>query len=159
EEAIELYWRAFDRSSDLDARLGLVSKLTDLYLQRNQFDSLVARLDREQRDAKQPRELAICLAQAYAASGDFGTARGELDRLLAASPRDTALLTQLSTLSENDGGLAAAAKYQRQLNDIAPSEDGASRLAGLYLRAGEVDEAEAIWTRMAAGIQEPHRVL
>jgi tetratricopeptide (TPR) repeat protein len=64
EEAIELYWRAFDRAGDLDARLALVSKLTDLYLQRNQFDSLIARLEREQRDAKQPRELAICLAQA-----------------------------------------------------------------------------------------------
>jgi len=37
EEAIELYWRAFDRTRDLDARLAVVSRLSEQYLQRNQF--------------------------------------------------------------------------------------------------------------------------
>ena len=95
DEAIELYWRAFDRAGDLDTRLGHVAKLTDLYLQRNQFDRLIARLEAAVRDAKEPREMTSCLAQAYQSSGDFGSARAELERLLAASPRDTALLAQL----------------------------------------------------------------
>jgi tetratricopeptide (TPR) repeat protein len=159
EEAIELYWRAFDKAPDLDARLVIVARLTDLYLQRNQFDRLVARLERERRDAKQPRELAICLAQAYQSSGDFGTARAELERLLAANPRDTALLQQLSSLAETDGDLAFATKYQKQLNEIAPSDEGAARLAQLYLRAGEASEAEAIWARLAGGKQELNRIL
>ena len=159
EEAIELYWRAFDRAPDLDAKLALVARLAELYLQRNQFDRLVARLEREQREAKQPRELAICLAQAYQASGDFGMARAELERLLAANPRDTALLQQLSSLAETDGDLAAAARYQRVHYEVAPSDEGSIRLAQLYLRAGEGDEAEAIWVRMAEGKQEPARIL
>jgi tetratricopeptide (TPR) repeat protein len=159
EEAIELYWRAFEKAPDLEARLTIVARLTDLYLQRNQFDRLVARLEREQREAKQPREMAICLAQAYQSSGDFGTARAELERLLAANPRDTALLQQLSSLAETDGDLAFATKYQKQLNEIAPSDEGAARLAQLYLRAGEASEAEAIWARTAGGKQEPHRIL
>ena len=82
--------KPFETAPDLESKLGIVSRLTDLYLQRNQFDRLIARLEREQREAKQPRELAICLAQAYQASGDFGTARGELERLLASNPRDPA---------------------------------------------------------------------
>ncbi len=159
EEAIELYWRAFAKSPELDAKLSTVGRLTDLYLQRNQFDRLVARLEREGRESKQQRETAICLAQAYASSGDYGTARQELERLLATNSRDTALLQQLSSLSETDGDLTDAAKYQRQLNEIAPSDDAAARLAQLYLRAGETNEAEAIWTRMAGSKQELHRYL
>src|SRR5262249_55464763 len=108
EEAIELYWRGFDRAAGLESKTGLVAKLTDLYLQRNQFDALAARLEPAQGDAKEPRPIAICLAQAYQASGDFGPARAELERLLADSPRDTALLTQLSSLAETDGDLTAA---------------------------------------------------
>ena len=50
EEAIEIYWRAFDRTDDLDAKLGVVSKLTELYLQRNQFDRLLTRLAHQDRD-------------------------------------------------------------------------------------------------------------
>ncbi|MDR3638922.1 MAG: DUF1583 domain-containing protein [Isosphaeraceae bacterium] len=159
EEAIELYWRAFEKAPDLDNRLGIVARLTDLYLQRNQFDRLVARLEREEREAKQPREMSICLAQAYQSSGDYGAARAQMERLLAANPRDTALLQQLSSLAETDGDLANAAKYQRQLNDVAPSDESSARLAQLYLRAGEASEAEAIWTRMASGKQETHRIL
>ncbi len=34
EEAIEIYWRAFDRTDDLDHKLDVVRKLTELYLQR-----------------------------------------------------------------------------------------------------------------------------
>jgi tetratricopeptide (TPR) repeat protein len=159
EEAIELYWRAFDKANDLDGKLSIVSRLTELYLQRNQFDRLIARLDREGREAKQPRETAMCLAQAYQASGDFGTARQELEKLLASNSRDTQLLQQLSSLAEGDGDPASAIKYQKQLNEVAPSDEGAARLAQLYLRAGEATEAEALWARLAGGKPELQRVL
>src|SRR5262249_42793612 len=128
-------------------------------LQRNQFDRLVARLEREGREANKQREMSIALAQAYVASGDFGTARQELERLLTANARDTQLLQQLSSLSESEGDMATAAKYQKQLCDVAPTDENTARLAQLYLRAGEVSEAEAIWSRMASGDQEEHRVL
>ena len=38
--------------------------------------------------------MTICTAQAYATSGDLGSARSELERLLAANTRDTQLLQQ-----------------------------------------------------------------
>ena len=37
--------------------------------------------------------------------------------------------------------------------------DGAARLAQIYLRAGDSNKAESIWTRLAGGKQEPHKVL
>jgi tetratricopeptide (TPR) repeat protein len=159
EESIELYWRAFDKANDLEGKLNIVSRLTSLYLQRNQFDRLVARLEREQREGDKQREMTICMANAYAASGDYGTARQALERLLTANARDTQLLAQLSALAEGEGDIAAAAKFQKQMNEIAPSEEGSNRLAQLYVRAGEATEAEAIWTSLANKDEEPHRIL
>ncbi len=158
EEAIELYWKAFERTPELDSRLALIAKLTDLHLQRNLFDRLIARLEREQRDAKQPREMTLCLAQAYQSSGDFGEARVALEGLLAANPRDVVLLRQLQGLAEAETDFAGAAKYQAQINELSPSDDGAVHLAQLYYQAGEATEAETVWARLAGGKQAPERV-
>jgi tetratricopeptide (TPR) repeat protein len=159
EEAIELYWRAFDKAPDLDERLKAVNKLAELYLQDNQFDRMIARLRRERSEPAQQRELAICLAQAYQASGDLGTARQELERLFAANPKDTQLLEQLSKLSEEEGDFSTAAQYQRQLVELAPSGLATDRLAQLYIQAGEIEEAQALWEKQTAGDHDLSRVL
>ncbi len=149
DEAIELFWRAFEKAPDLDAKLNTVSRLTDLYLQRNQFDRLIARLERLLNEPDKQREMTLCLAQAHVSSGDLGTARQELERLLATNARDTQLLQQLSSLSETEGDLTSAVKYQKQLVEIAPTDEASLRLATLHLQAGESAEAEAIWSRLA----------
>ena len=87
DEAIEIYWRAFDRMDDLDPKLDVVRKLTELYLQKNQLDRLLTRLQHQEHDDRagagsdQPRrqrEVAMCTAQALATSGDLGGARFNL---------------------------------------------------------------------------------
>ena len=98
------------------------------------------------------------MAQAYASSGDLGSARAELERLLAADTRDTRLLQQLSKLAEEEGDLESAARYQKQQNELAPSDDGSSRLAQLYARGGELEQAEAEWSKMASGKSDRHRI-
>ena len=164
DEAIEMYWRAFDKAEDLDAKLSTVARLTDLYLQRNQLDRLLTRLQHQERDARpgggqpQQRDVAICVAQAFASSGDLGSARAELERLLASNSRDTQLLQQLSKLSEEEGDIESAARYQKQLNELTPSDDGSSRLAQLYARYGELDLAQTVWSKMASGKSEAHRI-
>ena len=158
EEAIELYWRAFAKTVEIDGKLSIVARMADQYLQRNQLDRLFARLERELREPNQSRELSLCLAQAHAASGDFATARLELERLLASSPRDVHLLGQLSSMAEQEGDFLTAAKYQKQVLDIASSTEGTARLAQLYVRSGEYLEAEAIWTKSTEG-QDPGRSL
>ena len=159
EEAIELFWRAFARTPDVEGKLSIVGRMADQYLQRNQLDRLLGRLERELREPNQQRELSLCLAQAHAASGDYGTARLELERLLSTNVRDNQLLAQLSNLAEQEGDVSTAAKYQKQALDIAPSPEGTARLAQLYLRAGEYLEAESIWTRTTEGDQDPGRAL
>ncbi len=166
EEAIEMYWRAFDKAEDLDAKLGVVGRMTELYLQRNQFDRLLTRLQHQDRDARpnatqsQQRDVALCTAQAYASSGDLGAARAQIEPLLATNARDTQLLLQISKLAEEEGDLESAARYQKQLNDLAATDEGATRLAQLYARYGELEEAQAVWSKMAADKGESaHRIL
>ena len=81
DEAVEMFWRAFEKADGLDARLGVIPRLTELYLQKNQFDQLLSRLQRPGQESggrftpQQQREQSICLAQAYTSSGDIGSAR------------------------------------------------------------------------------------
>jgi tetratricopeptide (TPR) repeat protein len=159
-EAIELYWQAFEKTTELEGKLGIVGRLAELYLQNDQFDRLLERLERERREADKQREMTMCLAQAYHAAGDLGTARAQLERLLAENARDTQLLAQLSSLAESEGDLPLALKYQRQLTNAAPSNrDGLLRLAQLLVKAGESDEAAAIWVKLAEDESEQHRTL
>jgi tetratricopeptide (TPR) repeat protein len=157
-EAIELYWRAFEKSGDLDSRLSVISKLSDLYLQTNHFDKLLERLERERREAEQPREATICLAQAYHAAGDYGTARKELEQLFTQDSRDTQLLQQLGKLAESESDYAGAVKYQQQLATLAPSKEADTRLAQLLTQAGDVEQASTVWVKMTAD-EEPERVI
>ncbi len=158
-ESIELYWRAFDKAGNLEDRLGVMPKLTELYLQTNQFDRLLERLERQRREPNQQREMTICLAQAYQSAGDDGNARTELEKLLTDDTRDTQLLTQLVKLCESDGDLDVAVRYQQQLNKVTPGKEGTMRLAGLLMKAGEKDEATALMQQLTESEKDPEVVL
>ena len=108
DEAIEVYWRAFEKTDEVDDQTSLTVKLTELYLQINQFDKLLDRLERDRRSEEKRREMTICLAQAHHSSGDYGTARQELESLLSKETRDTNLLQQLSKLCEEGADLDSA---------------------------------------------------
>ena len=126
DEAIELYWQAFEKSEALDDKINVVMKLTDLYLQTNHLDRLLERLERDRREADRRREMTICLAQAYHSAGDYGMARQELESLLSEDTRDTALIQQLSKLAEAEQDLATAIKYQEQLAKLRRRRDRVS---------------------------------
>ena len=102
--------------------------------------------------------MTLCIAQAHQAAGDLGTARRELERLLAERPADVALLQQLTALAEKEWDLTAALGFQRQLAKVAP-RSAQDHLVSLLLRLGEVDEALAIWQREAAAAQGTRRLL
>ncbi len=149
DEAIELYWQAFDKSTDLDSKLGVVTSLVNASMQAGKFDRTMDRLLRLRREAQDPRETTICLAQAYNASGDLGTARDELEQLLTPDTRDTQLLQQVANLADQEGDSAAAVKFQEQLVKVAPGRETESRLIELLTKNGDVDAASSAMERLA----------
>ena len=158
DEAIELYWRAFERSADLEGQISVIVRLTELYLRTNHFDRLVSRLETMQRDLDNQRDMTICLANAYSSAGDLGTARITLEGLVGEDSRDVQLLTQLVRLAELEEDFEGAVRYQRRINDLAPSPEGTIKLANLLMQTGEIDEAELTWTRIVEESSEEHRV-
>jgi tetratricopeptide (TPR) repeat protein len=159
DEAIELYWQAFEKATELDDRLSVVGKLTDLYLQTNHFDRLLERLERNRQEAENRRELTICLAQAHQSAGDYGMARQELERLLNENSRDTHLLQQLSKLAEAEADMTSAAAFQEQVAKIAPGPEAEYRLATLLSRAGRSQEAAEILVRLTAKEEDKEKLL
>lgn len=158
-EAIELYWRAFEKAGNLDDRLAVVPRLTELYMQTNQFDRLLERLERQRREPNQQREMTICLAQAYQSAGEDGNARQELEKLLTEDTRDTQLLQQLVKLCEQDGDLEAAIRFQQQMNKAVPGKEGTIRLAQLLMKSGERDEAMAMLNKATAEEKDPEQLI
>ncbi|MCP4853959.1 MAG: tetratricopeptide repeat protein [Fuerstiella sp.] len=158
-EAIELNWRAFDKSDTLDERIATVQPLTELYLRTNHFDRLVTRLQSHARQVDQHRDMTICLANAYLFAGDIGMAREVLRKLLSEESADIRLLDELGKLAEQEGDYPAAVDYQKQLNQLTPSDDGTVRLANLLVRAGELEAADDLWAGLSPTDTEPHRLI
>jgi tetratricopeptide (TPR) repeat protein len=158
-EAIELNWRAFDKSNSLDARIAIVQPLTELYLRTNHFDQLIARLQNFGRKTDQQRDMTICLANAYQAAGDIGMAREVLKKLLIEESRDVVILDELGKLSEQEGDYQSAADYQKLMLQIVPSDDGTVRLANLLVRLGKVEAADDLWASLSQTDTEPHRLI
>ena len=158
-EAIELYWRAFDKADELDDKTTLITKLVPLYDQLNEFDTIVERLEVNRRSQDQRRAMTICLAQAYQSSGDTGAARAELETLLSENTRDTNLLQQLAKLCESSGDIDAAIDYQRQLVSIAPGHETEFPLAVMLSTVGQNDEASEIYMRLTRREEDPRRLL
>lgn len=148
DEAQQLYWQAFEKTPGLDDRLPIVTSLTNAYLQSTQLDKLMERLERMRREAQDPRDLTICLAQMHQAAGDIASARTELEGLFSPETRDTQLLQQLSTLSEADGDGVAAVRYQETLVKVAPGKETETRLVQLLVKEGNVEEAGAWMERL-----------
>ncbi|MDZ4849185.1 MAG: DUF1583 domain-containing protein [Pirellulaceae bacterium] len=159
DEAIEVYWRAFGKTDDLDDKTSLTLKLTPLYQQINQFDKLIERFERDRREEEKRREMTICLAQAHNAAGDYGTARYEMESLLSQDTRDTNLLQQLAKLCEGGQDLEAAIGYQRQLVAIAPGAETELPLAKMLQTRGDRDEAADILVRITQREEDPVRLL
>lgn len=159
-EAIELYWRAFEKSTEIDGKLDVITRLTELYLQTNHLDRLLDRLERERReDSQQHRVMTLCLAQAHQSAGDFGTARSELERMLTPDTRDTPLLQQLAKLAESEGEYTSAVKYQQQLNKLSPSKEHELQLAHYLAQSGDGDQASQIMVKVALDEKDPERLL
>ncbi len=149
DEAIELYWRAFELGKDLDERSTVIAPLTELYLRTNRFEALVERLQSIGREQNKPRDAALWTAAAHQAAGDLGMAKQLLEGLAREDTRDTKLFEQLVALSRAEFDFQTAVEYQRRLVAAAPTPEAEYLLGNLLLELGEIDEAEAMWLKLS----------
>ncbi|HEV7280783.1 MAG TPA: DUF1583 domain-containing protein [Pirellulaceae bacterium] len=159
DEAIEIYWQAFDKAGSLDDKLLVIGKQTELYLQSNRLDQLLERLERGRAEPEGRREATICLAQAYHSAGDYGMARQELESLLNENSRDTQLLQQLSKLAEAESDLTSAIQFQERLAELAPGAETEYRLATLLSQSGETERAAELLVRLSLAEEDRAKLI
>ena len=136
DEAIELYWRLFEQSDDLQQRIGFVSNLASTYISANRFDHLIERLTRWGGSSpERQRESAYCLAQAYTSVEDTAKARTMLESIFRHDSEDTFLLEQLSEVSERTSDIPGAVRYQELLCELTDSESDRKRLIDLLMKS------------------------
>ena len=148
EEATELYWRAFEKTEDLNARVAIVRSLAGLYLRTDQFPQLVTRLQSLASDSADHRDMLQCLSNAYQTAGNASAARQTIEALLQESPRDRSLLQEAVALAVETKDVAAAIRYQRQLVQESRSADETSKLASLLLDSGDFEAAAELWRNL-----------
>ena len=155
DEAIEIYWRSFDRAEKLDDQTLLIEKLVPLYNDKNQLSTLIDRLSLLRRDEEKRRAMTICIAQAYTTAKDLVAARRELESLLTDDTRDTTLLQQLAKLCQDSKDLENAVKYQKQLVGIAPGAETEMPLISMLRELGNDDEANSLTLSLAEREDNP----
>ena len=86
-------------------------------------------------------------------SGSDSTSDGDTDN-------DSDSDSDSESARESEGDTASAVKYQRQWAQAAPNNhDAQLGLAQLLVKAGEAEEAAAIWAKLVADEPQPHRNL
>ncbi len=149
DEAIELYWRAFEAAKVIDGKYAVIAPMVELYFRSNRFETLLTRLETIGREENKQRDATLWQVAAHQAAGDLGMARQILERLVREDTRDPKLLEQLVSLSKTEYDFEAAADYQRRLNAISPSPQGEFALASMLMELGQIDEAEGMWIKLS----------
>jgi len=148
-EAIELYWRAFEKAADLETQTNIVVALSNLYLRSNRFEELVERLDLRSRELNLPTEMTRCIAIAWREAGDFRKSRETLERLTTEESQNVSLLQELRQLAEQEHNLSQMEQYQRQIAELTDSTDERRLLIEILSKEHRYDEAAKERLRLA----------
>ncbi len=143
-EAIELYWRAFEKAADLDSQTQIVVALSNLYLRSNQFPKFIERLELRSRELNLATEMTRCIATAYREAGDFRKARETLEQFLNDTPNDVGVLRELLLLAQSEGSVGVQIQLQRRIAELTRSETDQRLLVETLHDSGEEAEARRV---------------
>ena len=148
-EAIELYWRAFEKAPDLESQTQIVIALSNLYLRSNQFPKLIGRLELRSRELNLPTEMTRCIATAYREAGDFRKARETLLSAAEGTDTDVGILRQLVQLSLQEQNEVEAIDYQRRIVAQTSGDSERKHLAEMLLAAGQSEDGYHVFESTA----------
>jgi tetratricopeptide (TPR) repeat protein len=152
-EAIETYWQVVDLSEDISGKLAVVRPLTDLYFAQGRFPSMLERLRRMKRSARDPTFASLAIVSAHEGVDDSEAARRELLDLAGRKPQDVEVLARLVGLTRREGDLKRAVAYHRKVVNLEPSAINYKTLGDLYFDSGDRDAALSAWKRGMSRLQ------
>jgi tetratricopeptide (TPR) repeat protein len=152
-EAIETYWQVVDLSEDTSGKLAVVRPLTDLYFAQGRFPTMLERLRRIKRSARDPTFASLAIVSSYEGIDDPEAARRELLDLAGRRPQDVEVLSRLVGLTRREGDLKRAVAYQRKVVNLEPSAINYKTLGDLHFDSGDRDAALSTWKRGMSRLQ------
>ncbi|MEO1524146.1 MAG: tetratricopeptide repeat protein [Planctomycetota bacterium] len=157
DEAIELYWQIFRYEAGLENKISVIAALGPLYDRKSDVDALISRIQELTRKEGDSRATTLLIAAAHESIQDYGAARAAIEPLLAAQPRDVALLGSMVRLSDAADEVEAAAEYQQRITDLADTPENRFRLIQYQVEAGEIDISTALSQRISF-VSDPSRL-
>ena len=147
-QAIEQYWRCWDLSDTLDAKLAFTKPLSDIYYEMGWSSRFEEKL--KQMEKVNPSDMApvLALAMLYRVEGDLSGVQGQLARALENAPENPDLLLQLVRVSLDLGDMQEALVYQQRLVKAQPEAFHRQRLGELLFDMGREGEAIQTWTQL-----------
>ncbi|MCA9135481.1 MAG: tetratricopeptide repeat protein, partial [Planctomycetales bacterium] len=149
DEAIELYWQAFQYEPKTDDKINVIQSLAPLYDRKADLDTLLGRIEEINRKEGDARTKNLMVAAAHESVQEFAAARNAIDQLLAVQPRDVALLETMVRLSDAADEVELAAEFQRRITELADTPENRFKLFQFQLDAGTIDVAEVLSQRLA----------
>jgi tetratricopeptide (TPR) repeat protein len=154
DEAIEIAWRIFELAGNLESKLSAVDKLSGFYQKTQGLEPLISRLQTLGNETKERQNSAFCLARLYAGISNFSAARQSLESLLIDEPlSDAVLLENLSIVTEKQGDLENAIRYQEMLCEQRDRLMDQGRLLTLYLENKEIEKAAELQKKIETALE------
>ena len=157
--AIEQYWRCWELSDNISAKLRFVRPLSNAYYDMGQSQELSDKLQQMSRANSSNMASILALAELYRIEGDLSASRAELARALDRNRGDTDLLSQLVDINLKIGDTQGALTYQQRLVEVEPDARNQRHLGKLLFDFGREQEAVQVWTKLLHGQNQPLEAL
>lgn len=154
QKATETCEEAFEAAETPQDKIGLIPSLVQAYFAQDRINELIERFRNRQQSEEGGWRYGLYLAEIFEELQDFGSARRELSRSLAARPEDPALLKQLVSMADKESNPAEQLRYQELLTQFDPAMDEQINLAKLYCELDRTSDAAQIVRRNAVALQK-----
>ena len=154
-QALEQYWRCWELSESVNAKLAFVKSLSEVYYDLGRRGELEEKLKQMSKTDTSSIGPVVALAQIYRDEGDLPGARFQLARALDRTRENQDLLAQLVKVSLDLGDTQDALTYQQRLVKAHPDPNHQRRLGELLFDAGREQEAIQAWTKLLHAKNQP----
>ena len=154
-QALEQYWRCWELSESVNAKLAFVKSLSEVYYDLGRRGELEEKLKQMSKTDTSSIGPVVALAQIYRDEGDLPGARFQLARALDRTRENQDLLAQLVKVSLDLGDSQDALTYQQRLVKAHPDPNHQRRLGELLFDAGREQEAIQAWTKLLHAKNQP----
>ena len=160
EEAIELFWRLYERLEHFPAKLSVIEILANEYTKLGRVDELVERLQMLSRNFDRRREAMQALARVFLIQNDLEEAHVVLENMLDlpnGKDESTWALRELVGTAEKQNDFSAAVRYQEMLCQQSSDAQEQHHLFYLYDKLGDTAKTKKLFFDQVlrqSGLQE-----